>query len=165
MLPLGDAWNIYARLGYYFGDNELSGALNVQETRLGVPVGSPVSQRFSESDSSGVFLWGAGVSYTWNQRVSFRLEYDNVNDVVESSGPYGDDKTDVERFTLGVVYRFGDIEQPMAPMAAAAPVRQSRRQRRRSARTRTTTAFATRTTAARTRRQVTEWVRLAVPAT
>jgi outer membrane protein OmpA-like peptidoglycan-associated protein len=122
MLPLGDAWNIYARLGYYFGDNELSGALNVQETRLGVPVGSAVSQRFSESDSSGVFLWGAGVSYTWNQRVSFRLEYDNVNDVVESSGPYGDDKTDVERFTLGVVYRFGDIEQPMAPMAAAAPV-------------------------------------------
>ena len=119
MLPLGDAWNIYARLGYYFGDNKLSGALNVQDTRLGVPVGSPVSQRFSESDSSGVFLWGAGVSYTWNQRVSFRLEYDNVNDVVESSGPYGDDKTDVERFTLGVVYRFGDTEEPMAPMAAA----------------------------------------------
>ena len=122
MLPLGNAWNIYARLGYYFGDNKLSGALNVQETRLGVPVGSPVRQRFSESDSSGVFMWGAGVSYTWNQRVSFRLEYDNVNDVVESSGPFGDDKTDVERFTLGAVYRFGHIEEPMAPMAAAAPV-------------------------------------------
>ncbi len=123
MLPLGDAWNIYARLGYYFGDNKLSGRLNVQDTRNGIPLpNGSFSQRFSESDSSGVFMWGAGVSYTWNQRVSFRLEYDNVNDVVESSGPFGDDKTDVERFTLGVVYRFGQVEEPMAPIAAAAPV-------------------------------------------
>ena len=122
MLPIGDAWNIYARLGYYFGDNKLSGKLTAQDTRLGTPIGSPYQEKFSESDSSGVLLWGAGVSYTWNQRVSFRLEYDNVNDVVESSGPYGDDKTDVERFTLGVVYRFGDIDEPVAPMAAAAPV-------------------------------------------
>ena len=61
-------------------------------------------------------MWGAGVSYTWNQRVSFRVEYDNIADVAE----VGNDKTDVERFTLGVVYRFGDVEEAM-PVAAAAP--------------------------------------------
>jgi OOP family OmpA-OmpF porin len=64
-----------------------------------------------------VLLWGGGVRYTWNQRVSFRLEYDNVANVAETGGH----KTDVERFTLGLVYRFGTVEEPMAPMAAAAP--------------------------------------------
>jgi outer membrane protein OmpA-like peptidoglycan-associated protein len=118
MLPVGNAWNIYGRLGYYMGDNKLSGTLNAQDTRLGVPVGPPYQAKFSESDSSGVFLWGGGVSYTWNQRVSFRLEYDNVADVAETSGH----KSDVERFTFGMVYRFGAIEEPMAPVVAAAPV-------------------------------------------
>ncbi len=46
-----------------------------------------------------------------------RLEYDNVADVAET----GNDKTDVERFTLGFVYRFGEVEEAM-PVAAAAPV-------------------------------------------
>lgn len=118
MLPIGAAWNLYRRLGYYMGDNKLSGTLDAQDTRLGVALGSPYQAKFSESDSSGSFLWGAGVSYAWNQRVSFRLEYDNVADVAETSGH----KTDVERFTLGLVYRFGTVEEPMAPMAAAAPV-------------------------------------------
>jgi OOP family OmpA-OmpF porin len=68
-----------------------------------------------------VFLWGAGISYTWNQRVSMRLEYDNVADVAE----IGNDKTDVERYTLGLVYRFGHAEEAApvaaAPVAAVAP--------------------------------------------
>lgn len=120
MLPIGDAWNLFARVGYYMGDNKLSGTLVAQDTRLGVAVGTPYEAKFSESDSSGSFLWGGGVSYTWNQRVSFRLEYDNAADVAETNGH----KTDVERFVFGMVYRFGDVAEPVAPMqpVAAAPV-------------------------------------------
>jgi len=123
MLPLGESWNFFARLGYYMGDNKVSGTLSAQDLDvLGDPVpDSAYSAKDSASDDSGVFLWGAGVSYTWNQRVSVRLEYDNVTDVIEAKGPYGKDKSDVERFTLGLVYRFGDIEEAM-PVAAAAPV-------------------------------------------
>ena len=119
MLPFMEAWNVFGRLGYYMGDNELSVRLDAQDTRLGVPIGSPYQVSASESDDSGVFLWGAGVSYTWNQRVTFRAEYTNITDVIEFDG---DNASDMERFTLGVAYRFGHVEEPMAPIAAAAPV-------------------------------------------
>jgi outer membrane protein OmpA-like peptidoglycan-associated protein len=117
MLPFMEAWNVFGRLGYYMGDNELSANFDAQDTRLGVPIGPPYAANFSESDDSGVFMWGAGVSYTWDQRVSFRLEYTNLTDVVELGG---DNASDMERFTLGVAYRFGRVEEPMA--AVAAPV-------------------------------------------
>jgi outer membrane protein OmpA-like peptidoglycan-associated protein/opacity protein-like surface antigen len=117
MLPLGDSWNLYGRLGYYMGDNKASVDFKGQDTNItGGNVGTPYVFKDQESDSSGVFLWGAGVSYTWNQRVSMRLEYDNIADVAELGG----DKTDVERFTLGLVYRFGDVEEAV-PVVAAAP--------------------------------------------
>ena len=118
MLPFMDVWNVYGRLGYYMGDNELSAKFDAQDTRLGVNIGPPYAAKLSESDDSGVFMWGAGVSYTWDQRVSFRLEYTNITDVIELGG---DNASDMERFTLGVAYRFGAVEEPMAPMAAAAP--------------------------------------------
>ena len=120
MLPIGDAWNLFARLGVYWGDNEFSGSFRGQDTRNGVAVGSPYSQDFSESDSSPVFIWGLGASYTWNQRVSMRLEYTNIADVAEVSG-YSADASDVERFTVGLVYRFGETEEAV-PVAEAAPV-------------------------------------------
>ena len=122
MLPFMETWNVYGRLGYYMGDNELSANFDAQDDRLGTPIGAPYAANVSESDDSGVFLWGAGVSYTWDQRVSFRLEYTNITDVVELGG---DNASDMERFTVGVAYRFGHVEEPMAPMApmaAAAPV-------------------------------------------
>ncbi|MCX5673334.1 MAG: OmpA family protein [Planctomycetota bacterium] len=118
MLPFMDTWNVYGRLGYYMGDNKLNISGTAQDTGP-FDTFDPVSGRVSESDTSGVFLWGAGVSYTWNQRVSLRLEYTNITDVVEVGG---DNVSDMERFTLGAVYRFGSVEEPMAPMAAAAPV-------------------------------------------
>ena len=117
MLPIGDAWNLYGRLGYYMGDNNLTGRFQGQDTRAGVAVGSPYVATLNESDSSGVFLWGLGASYTWNERVSLRLEYDNIADVAE----VGNSKSDVERFTLGVAYRFGQVEEAV-PVVAAAPV-------------------------------------------
>ena len=118
MMPFMEAWNVYGRLGYYMGDNELIGRYEAQDVRLGTPIGDPYRADFKQSDDSGVFLWGAGVSYTWNQRVSLRLEYTNITDVVEIDA---DNASDMERFTLGVAYRFGHVEEPMEPMAAAAP--------------------------------------------
>jgi outer membrane protein OmpA-like peptidoglycan-associated protein len=121
MLPLGESWNLFGRLGYYMGDNKASADFTAQNYNAATPpavVGAPYAFKDHQSDSSGTFLWGAGVGYTWNQRVWFRLEYDNIADVAETGGH----KTDVERFTFGMVYRFGAVEEPMAPMAAAAPV-------------------------------------------
>jgi len=117
MLPIGDAWNLYGRLGYYMGDNKLTGRFQGQDTRAGVAVGSPYDAKINESDSSGVFLWGLGASYTFDERVSLRLEYDNIADVAE----VGSNKSDVQRFTLGLVYRFGHVEEAV-PVVAAAPV-------------------------------------------
>ena len=117
MLPIGEAWNLYGRLGYYMGDNNLTGSFQGQDTRAGVAVGSPYVAKLNESDSSGVFLWGLGASYTFDERVSLRLEYDNIADVAE----VGNNKSDVERFTVGLVYRFGHTEEAV-PVVAAAPV-------------------------------------------
>ncbi len=117
MLPIGESFNLYGRLGYYMGDNKASGRFQAQDTLAGAPVGSPHAISDHVSDDSGSFLWGVGASYTWNQRVSMRLEYDNIADVAEIGG----DKTDVERFTLGLVYRFGHVEEAV-PVVAAAPV-------------------------------------------
>jgi outer membrane protein OmpA-like peptidoglycan-associated protein len=118
MLPIGESWNIFGRLGYYMGDNKTSGSFSAQDTLAdGSDSGSPYQQKGQVSDDSGTFMWGIGASYTWNQRVSFRLEYDSIPDVAE----LGNDETDVERFTVGFVYRFGDVEEAM-PVAAAAPV-------------------------------------------
>jgi len=46
-----------------------------------------------------------------------RLEYDNIADVAE----VGNNKSDVERFTLGLAYRFGSVEEAV-PVVAEAPV-------------------------------------------
>jgi outer membrane protein OmpA-like peptidoglycan-associated protein len=119
MLPFMESWNVFGRLGYYMGDNELSVRLDAQDTLGGLPFDEPFGASASESDDSGVFLWGGGVSYTWDQRITFRAEYTNITDVIEFDG---DNASDMERFTLGVAYRFGRVEEPMAPMAAAAPV-------------------------------------------
>jgi outer membrane protein OmpA-like peptidoglycan-associated protein len=119
MLPFGDSWNVYGRLGYYMGDNKAKISFTAQDQIGSFNDGPPATASDHTSDTSGVFLWGAGLSYTWNQRVSARLEYDNIANVAEITNG---DKTDVERITLGLVYRFGDVAQPVAPMAAAAPV-------------------------------------------
>ena len=120
MLPLGESWNLFGRLGYYMGDNKVSADFTSQDYFAATDpdtAGAVHSFSAHKSDNSGSFLWGVGLGYTWNQRVTLRLEYDNIADVAET----GNDKTDVERFALGFVYRFGQVEQA-APVVAAAPV-------------------------------------------
>jgi outer membrane protein OmpA-like peptidoglycan-associated protein len=118
MLPIGESWDLYARLGYYWGDNKLSGKFSAQNYNLnGTTNGSPYEVSGHKTSSGDQFLWGAGIGYTWNQRVSARLEYNNIANVADVSNH----KSDVERFTVGLVYRFGHVEEAM-PVAAAAPV-------------------------------------------
>jgi outer membrane protein OmpA-like peptidoglycan-associated protein len=122
MLPIGDAFSLYARLGYYFGDGKLSGSYTAQDTRLGVPIGNPYNRSASDKQGTDDFLWGVGASWTWNRRISLRLEYDTIMNALESRGPYGRNDADVTRFTLGVAYRFGHDEAEAYVPAAAAPV-------------------------------------------
>ena len=56
MLPFMETWNVYGRLGYYMGDNELSGNYDAQDVRLGTPSERPMrraSSRTTAACSSG----------------------------------------------------------------------------------------------------------------
>lgn len=98
MWPIGD-WDLYARLGYFWGNNKLHFGGSAQDSSTFSPYGGHGSQ----SDNDGGFLWGLGGQWTWDQRVSVRLEYSQVVDLINLGG----DKSSVDRYTLGVVYRFG----------------------------------------------------------
>ena len=119
MLPFMDVFNVYARLGVYWGNNKLSGNFQAQDTNAnGTPNGNPYYANRSDTNNTSKFLWGVGASYTWDQRVSFRVEYDGIQNVIDSNGPYGNNKTSVGRLTAGVLYRFGHVAEA-APVAAA----------------------------------------------
>jgi outer membrane protein OmpA-like peptidoglycan-associated protein/opacity protein-like surface antigen len=116
MLPFMETWNVFGRLGYYWGDNELRVSGNATDSDGEFPI---LEGGLDQSDDAGAFMWGAGLSYTWSQRLTFRVEYTNITDVVDGGG---DNPSDMERYTFGMAYRFGDVAEPMAPMVAAAPV-------------------------------------------
>ena len=127
MLPIGESWDLFARLGYFWGDNDLTGHFTAQDDLNGTPVGSPYDvPNFHGSDDNDVFLWGAGFQWTWDQTVSVRLEYSQLVDLLDT----GSSTSSVDRYTLGLVYRFGHKEEAApvaaapvaaAPVAAAAP--------------------------------------------
>jgi opacity protein-like surface antigen len=105
MLPIGESWDIFARLGYFWGDNNLDGRFKAQDDLNGVPVGPPYDvPNFHASDNNDVFWWGIGGQWTWDQRVSFRLEYSQLVDLLDTDG----NSSSVDRYTLGIVYRFGE---------------------------------------------------------
>jgi len=102
MYPFMDVWNVYARLGVFFADTKLSG--NVNACDITVPPSPCASAGTSTSKNTSEFLWGVGASYTWDQRVSIRLEYDGIPNVGNTSNDTG--TTNVGRITLGALYRF-----------------------------------------------------------
>jgi len=117
MWPIGDSWDLYGRLGYYWGDNKLDVKANVQEYDEVGPL-EPFSEKIHGSNNDGGFLWGLGAQWTWDQRVSFRLEFSQIVDLIDLGGS----KSSVDRYTAGFVYRFGHKEEKAAPVVAAAPV-------------------------------------------
>ena len=94
MLPIGGSgWDVYGRVGVYFGSNDVKETLTIDDS---VDTGE-------DDTSSTSFLWGAGVSYTRGQWTS-RIEYQQFQGVGED----GDfDGIDVDRIVFGAVYRTG----------------------------------------------------------
>lgn len=94
MVPLWDSgWDVFGRVGMYFGSNDLKESLTVDD----------VTDAAEDDTSSESFVWGVGISYTSGQWTS-RLEYQQYLDV----GEEGDfDGVDLSRIVFGAVYRTG----------------------------------------------------------
>lgn len=94
ILPLGGGWDVYGRVGAYFGSNDASAAVSVD----GIPAD------LDDSSSSQTLLWGGGVGYT-RGHWTVRLDYQKFTDVGDENG-FGE--VDVDRITFAGLYRFGD---------------------------------------------------------
>jgi outer membrane protein OmpA-like peptidoglycan-associated protein len=121
MWPIGD-FDLYARLGYYWGNNNYKVKVSGQDYNgldgTGGTNGVGYGTGFHDSNNNGDFMWGLGAQWTWDRRVSLRFEWDDVTNVIDTGGK--NNNNDVTRYTLGVVYRFGHDE--VAKPVAAAPV-------------------------------------------
>ena len=93
ILPIRSGWDVYARAGVYFGSNDTSTNVSVED----------LSDSFGDSSSSQSFLWGAGIGYTSGQW-TVRLDYQQFTDVGDKDGL---GEVDVDRIALGAVYRTG----------------------------------------------------------
>jgi opacity protein-like surface antigen len=92
MVPLGGSgWDVFGRVGMYFGSNDIEGSLTVDD----------VVDTGQDDTSSQSFMWGAGISYTSGQWTS-RLEYQQYTDVGDDGDVEG---IDVDRIVFGAVYR------------------------------------------------------------
>lgn len=92
--PFNEHWEVFGRAGVMFAETELS---------AGVPI--PGLGTFSDSISADTeeFLWGAGISYNFNDQIGARVEYAQVLDAGDQ------DETgegDVDRIVLGISYSF-----------------------------------------------------------
>ena len=94
ILPIQEVWEVYARLGMYFGDTEAEFSAAAD----GVSVLSG-----SDSKSEEEFFYGIGGGYTFNETWNVRVEYTIFQDI-------GDEdltgESDVDRFVIGVNYMF-----------------------------------------------------------
>lgn len=97
ILPIQEVWEVYARLGMYFGDTEADLSVALDD---GIEV---ARESMSESQSEEEFFYGIGGGYTFNETWNVRIEYTIFQDI-------GDEEltgeTDLDRFVIGVNYRF-----------------------------------------------------------
>jgi opacity protein-like surface antigen len=96
ILPFAEVWEVYARLGMYFGDTEAT--LDTTIDGVAVPELSG-----DDSKSEEEFIYGIGIGYTFNETWNFRAEYTIFPDI-------GDEdltgEADVDRFVVGLNYMF-----------------------------------------------------------
>ena len=90
ILPFGKGWEVYGRIGGYYGSND---------TKLRVTVDG-TEQSASDDSSSTSFVWGGGIGYT-REWYTVRLDYQQFTDV-------GDDGAagDVGRIAVVAIRRF-----------------------------------------------------------
>jgi len=96
ILPIGESFEAFARLGFYFGDTDI-------DFNVTFPEVAGANETFSETEGETEFLWGIGGAYNFNDALAVRLEYSQVMDVgdEELSGEYN-----VDRLSLGVTWTF-----------------------------------------------------------
>lgn len=95
ILPIGDQWELYARLGVFFADMELDSR----------PIGGSVVV-IDGSDSitfgSESLQWGAGAQFNWGEHWSVRLDLQRFESVGEDNGA---GEADIDLLSLGVLFR------------------------------------------------------------
>jgi len=93
IVPIAEVWEIYARVGMYFGDTEADMSVTVDG----------LTESFSDSNSEEEFFYGLGAGYTLNATWNFRIEYSVFQDI-------GDEdltgEADLDRFVFAVNYMF-----------------------------------------------------------
>lgn len=97
ILPIKEVWDVYARLGMYFGDTEAKASMSFDD---GISV---VTDSISDSKSDSEFFYGIGGGYTFNETWNIRAEYTVFQDIGDKDLV---GETDLDRFVLGVNYRF-----------------------------------------------------------
>jgi opacity protein-like surface antigen len=97
ILPIQEVWEVYARLGMYFGDTEADFSVTLDDGF------ETITESMSESKSEEEFFYGIGGGYTFNETWNVRVEYTIFQDI-------GDEdltgEADVDRFVIGLNYRF-----------------------------------------------------------
>lgn len=97
ILPIQEVWEVFARLGMYFGDTDADFSVRLDD---GVDVGSG---SMGDSKSEEEFFYGIGAGYTFNETWNVRIEYTVFQDI-------GDEdltgEEDLDRFVIGLNYRF-----------------------------------------------------------
>jgi OmpA-OmpF porin, OOP family len=93
ILPIGESFEAYARLGVYFGDADIDLTVAAEGESLTA----------NEKEGETEFLWGIGGAYNFSDAWAVRLEYSQFMDIgdEELSGEY-----DVDRWSLGVTWTF-----------------------------------------------------------
>src|SRR5690606_40247431 len=90
--PVSNAFDLYARLGVYFGDTDLK--MTVSDGVDSLSVGA--------SGSSQDLLYGVDATWNFNERWSLRLDYQMFKDVCDEDKT---GETDIDMNSLGVFFR------------------------------------------------------------
>jgi opacity protein-like surface antigen len=88
ILPITDAWSVYARAGVLFADMKLASSI--------------AGYNASTSSNSQSLLWGAGTQFDFGAHWSVRADFQRFNDVGET-GDTG--RADIDLLSLGVIFR------------------------------------------------------------
>jgi OOP family OmpA-OmpF porin len=108
LMPLSEKFSAFGRLGLNYAQ-----AKDTFTSTGAVPAATNASPSKSEAN----YKLGVGLQYDFNKSLGMRAEAERyrINDAIGNSG-------DINMFSLGLVYRFGDKKPAPAQKAAAAPV-------------------------------------------
>jgi opacity protein-like surface antigen len=97
ILPIQEVWEVYARLGMYFGDTGADVSVTLDD---GIEV---YSDSISDSKNEEEFFYGIGGGYTFNETWNVRVEYTIFQNI-------GDEdlmgEADLDRWVIGMNYKF-----------------------------------------------------------